>query len=225
LSPSPPSRSRGSVLGISLVVALMLLASCSLAHAGPLAAQSASVAHRPNWPALIAVGPVVTLVGAAISAVILMLAVLARRETALYSFADACAERLDLSRTGLFFWGLAELIAILFIGFNLLKVHGAGLLGMAVLLAGMALCAFAIAVAALVIERKCTEYAHTDLRLPGAGIVILIFGSAVPIVGWLVSGVFALASLGAVSEVLVTSRRRKLPAGQHPSSGEISKIA
>jgi hypothetical protein len=162
--------------------------------------------------------PAVVLIGAAAAAAILLAAVLIRRETALSVFADACARRLDGKRLGLFFWGLAELIAIVFVAALLTKVHGLIFVAFVIAIAGIALVGFAIAVAALLVGRKCMGDLAADSGQVGVGFAVVIAASVVPIIGWLLAAAICLASLGAVTEVLVTNRGPSKPEAITPAA-------
>jgi hypothetical protein len=187
------------------VPAIALLACGSIANAVPPASVPVQPQHQ-YWPFVGFLGPFMILGGSVLAALILVFSIIIRKEAALMSFADICVRRLEGSRVGLFFWGVAETIAILFVGTALLHVPGIRLLGGLLLAAGALLGGFSVAVTAIFVGRKCTGDLTSDAGQISAGIAVLAAASAVPVIGWLVGMVLCMSSLGASTETLITRR-------------------
>jgi len=206
---------------LPLLMAALPLVLGSAAGAAPAVA-SVHTAHPENWPALIGVGPLIVLVGVAISAAITVFAVLIRRQSALSEFTMMCARRLDGSRLSLFFWGLAELIAVMFVGFGFLRAHLLPGIGILVLLSGLTLVSFAVATAAVLVGQKCAPDSASDAGQFAVGAAVLAGASAVPVIGWLLCSALVLSSIGAVTEVALGKRpRQSLDMGDAPDSTEL----
>ena len=153
-------------------------------------------------------GPLAVLFLIACLSLLCLLFVMVGRGERLVGFGERAAARLERGRIVPTLWGLAASLLVLILSGILFQHHALALLGVFVLIAGLALAGLGLSAAALSLGQRLMETSASieiellpTLRL---GLWVLLLTAFVPFAGWLLV-LFALASgIGAVLETLVS---------------------
>lgn len=139
-----------------------------------------------------------------------LLALLFRRAVPLAQFGERAAVRLDSGRVLPTLWGIAAALLVLILSVVLFKTHVLALLGVLVLLSGLALASVGTGVAALSLGLGLTDaLTTTDMEMLPAlrlGLWTLLLASGVPFLGWLLVLLALASGIGATLETLLTRK-------------------
>lgn len=198
--------------GATIVIALaMMFAVSSVVLAAPGAAPPppASPDKGANLIRLLLTGPLISVFFASCYAVLIAAFGMAGRSSNLADFTDSCAERMSHGRSLQSLWGLALVFLVVFAAILLIKTKVLALLGIAFLVAGCAIVGAGYAAAAIHLggqgAKRPGDSHRLDVELP-RGLWVLTGASVVPVAGWIVAILAALAGVGAVAEQLVSRR-------------------
>ena len=142
-------------------------------------------------------------------------ALLIGRLGALTQLGTRAAARLEINRLIPTLWGLAAGLLIFLLDAILFNTHSLALLGIVVLVIGLALAGMGLAATGLSIGTRVSEaFDLLETETLGAlklGLWSLLLTSAVPFAGWLLGLLMLASGIGAVLETLVV---RKVPDNQ-----------
>ena len=121
---------------------------------------------------------------------------------------ERAALRLDRGQVVPTLWGLAATLLVLVLAVVLFQTHILALLGVFVLIAGIALAGLGLAAVALLLGQRLTEaFASLETELLSVlrlGLWVLLLAAFVPFAGWLLVLLALASGIGAVLETLVT---------------------
>lgn len=137
-----------------------------------------------------------------------LLALLVGRAAPLARLGEKAVARLDGGRVVPTLWGLAVALLVLILCGVLFSRHTLALLGVIVLVSGLALASLGLGVAALSLGLRLTDAlgALDTETLPALrlGLWTLLLASCVPVLGWLLVLMALASGIGATLETLMT---------------------